>query len=61
MPKGLALTLGLNSVDPTHYGGWSGDLNACEADADDMAAIAQSKRFSVSKLLTRAARRPPRT
>ena len=57
MPKGLALTLGLNSVDPNHYGGWSGDLNACEADADDMAAIAQSKGFSVSKLLTRAATR----
>jgi hypothetical protein len=57
MPKGLALTLGLNSVDPKHYGGWSGDLNACEADAQDMTAIAQSKGFSVTSLLTKEASR----
>ena len=40
MPQGLALTIGLNSVDPAHYGGWSGELTACEADAEDMAEIA---------------------
>ncbi len=55
MPKGLALTIGLNSVDPKHYGGWSGDLNACEADAQDMADIAKSKLFKVRMLLTKAA------
>ena len=55
MPKGLALTIGLNSVDPKHYGGWSGDLNACEADAQDMADIAKSKLFKVKMLLTKAA------
>jgi len=55
MPKGLALTIGLNSVDPKHYGGWSGDLNACEADARDMAEIAKSKLFKVKMLLTKAA------
>jgi hypothetical protein len=53
MAKGIALTTGLNSVDPAHYGGWSGDLIACEADAQDMAQIAQSKGFEVKTLLTR--------
>ena len=24
MAKGLALTIGLNAVDPRHYAGWSG-------------------------------------
>ena len=57
MAKGLALTIGLNSVDPKHYGGWSGDLNACEADAEDMAAIAKSRKFTVKSLMTKAATR----
>lgn len=57
MPKGIALTLGLNSVDPAHYGGWSGELNACEADALDMADLAQSKGFTVRTLLTKEATR----
>lgn len=57
MPKGFALTVGLNSVDPKHYGGWDGVLNACEADADDMADIAKSHKFTVKTLLTKAATR----
>jgi metacaspase-1 len=57
MPKGIALAIGLNSVDPVHYSGWSGPLNACEADADDMAAIARSRGFEVKTLLTKAATR----
>ena len=57
MPKGAALTIGLNAVDPTHYGGWSGELNACEADADDMSAIAKSAGFTVKSLLTKAGTR----
>jgi len=57
MAKGLALTIGLNSVDPKHYGGWSGELNACEADAEDMADIAKSRKFDVKTLLTKAATR----
>ena len=57
MPKGIALTIGLNSVDPSHYAGWSGDLNACEADAEDMTSIAESKQFSVTPLMTKAATR----
>jgi hypothetical protein len=57
MAKGRALTIGLNAVDPRHYQGWAGELNACEADAQDMAEIAKSKKFGVKKLLTRAATR----
>ncbi len=57
MPKGIALTTGLNAVNPVHYGGWSGELNACEADAKDMAEIAQSKGFEVKTLLTKEATR----
>jgi hypothetical protein len=57
MAKGLALTIGLNSVDPNHYDGWAGDLTACEADAHDMAEIAQSKGFAVAPLLTPSATR----
>jgi len=57
MPKGLALALGLNAVDPKHYAGWNGELNACEADAGDMADIATTKKFAVKTLLTKAATR----
>jgi metacaspase-1 len=57
MAKGMALTIGLNSVDPKHYGGWSGDLNACEADARDMAEIVKSMKFKISTLLTKSATR----
>jgi hypothetical protein len=57
MSPGFALTIGLNSVDPGHYGGWSGNLNACEADAEDMANIATSKGFTVNTLLTKVATR----
>jgi len=57
MAKGLALTIGLNSVDPGHYGGWSGKLNACEADALDMGSLAVSQKFKVKSLLTGEATR----
>ncbi len=55
--KGMALTIGLNAVDPRHYQGWSGELNACEADAQDMAEIAKSQGFKVKTLLTKQATR----
>ena len=51
MAKGYSLHLGLNSVDSQKYDGWDGQLNACENDAKDMAAIAKSQKFSQSKLL----------
>jgi metacaspase-1 len=54
MPTGRALTIGLNAVDPSHYGGWSGELNACEADAEDMASIAS---LDATTLLTQNATR----
>lgn len=57
MARGLALTIGLNFVDPRHYGGWDGELRACEADAEDMAAIADSQGFDVTTLMTKAATR----
>src|SRR5262245_16013933 len=44
--KGIAVCIGLNAVDPTHYQGWSGDLAACEADASDMGDIARSAGFA---------------
>lgn len=42
MPKGFYLHVGLNSVDPKHYSGWSGNLTTCEADAEDVELIAKS-------------------
>ena len=57
MAKGMALTIGLNSVDPAHYGGWSGNLVACEEDAKDMAHIAKTKKFAVKALFTKSATR----
>lgn len=57
MAKGLALTIGLNAVDPRHYEGWKGELNACEADARDMTAIAKAGKFTVQNLMTRRATR----
>ena len=54
MSKGIALALGLNAVNPQHYNGWSGVLNACEADAEDMSHIAKTQKFSVTTILTKA-------
>lgn len=57
MAKGYSLHLGLNTVDPDHYGGWSGPLVACEADAQDMCEIANAQGFQTSMLLTKEATR----
>jgi len=54
-PTGLSLHIGLNSVDPKGYGGWSGPLNACENDAHDMAKIAAARGFKSKILLTKGA------
>jgi hypothetical protein len=54
-PAGLSLHIGLNSVDPKGYGGWSGPLNACENDARDMAAIAAKQGYKSKILLTKEA------
>ena len=52
MSRGISLHIGLNKVDPDQYGGWDGTLNACEADANDMKAIADSRGFESDILLT---------
>ena len=54
--RGIAISVGLNAVDPTRYGGWEGTLTACENDARDMTAIAKANGFAVvDPLLTKAA------
>ena len=53
----LSLHIGLNSVNPEHYEGWSGPLAACEFDANDMRDLAQARGIKASVLLTRDATR----
>ena len=55
MAKGISLHIGLNYVDENCYGGWRGELDACENDARDMFAIAQSRGYDATLLLTEAA------
>lgn len=55
-PVGLSLHIGLNKVNPAHYGGWDGALNACEADAKDMQAIAKAAGFKATQRLTATAK-----
>lgn len=59
MPKGISLHIGLNSVDPAHYVDgdgrpWDGALNACEADARDMQALAKKRGFKTRQVLLTA-------
>jgi metacaspase-1 len=55
--KAMSLHIGLNTVNPKHYEGWSGPLAACEFDANDMAAIAKAQGMAAKKLLTKAGTR----
>jgi hypothetical protein len=48
----MSLHIGLNKVDPDRYGGWDGELSACEFDANDMKAIADARGFDSTILLT---------
>lgn len=55
--QGISLHVGLNVVDPKHYGS-DAALVACEYDAQDMANIAQAAGFQVAgTLLSKAATR----
>jgi metacaspase-1 len=54
MGKGLALIIGLNAIDPAHYG-TDGKLGGCENDAATMEMIAKKRNYSTTKLLTKAA------
>jgi hypothetical protein len=51
--KAISLHIGLNAVSGEHYGGWTGELAACEFDANDMAAIAKSRGMKATLLLTK--------
>lgn len=53
----LSLHIGLNSVNPADYEGWDGPLSACEFDANDMAALAESRGIKPTVLLTKKASR----
>lgn len=55
MARGISVHVGVNSVDPAHYDGWDGALAACEFDANDMHAVAESRGFETTKLLTKDA------
>jgi hypothetical protein len=55
MARGISLHIGLNTVDPDHYDGWDGTLTACEYDANDMQALAESRGFETNKQLTNKA------
>ncbi len=57
MAKGLSMHIGVNRVDPNHYGGWSGPLNACEADAQDLEMVAKGQGFETKLLETALATR----
>jgi hypothetical protein len=55
MATGVSLHIGLNSVDPAGYDGWSGPLDGCEPDAKDMEKLASSLGYKTKKLLTKKA------
>lgn len=51
-PQGYALTIGVNAVDTSHYGKSFPQLKGCEADAADMALIADHYGFDNVTTLT---------
>ncbi|WP_211320229.1 caspase family protein [Hymenobacter nivis] len=51
MATAISLHIGLNYVDPNHYSGWNGELNAAEYDANDMSLIAKYQGFQTYVLL----------
>lgn len=56
-PRGISLHVGVNIVDPDHYGGWEGPLSSCENDADTMRDIAKKQGFETHQLKTDKATR----
>jgi hypothetical protein len=49
-PIGLALCVGLNSVNPNAYRGWKGALRGCVPDAEFMSSILRPAGFKVRTL-----------
>jgi len=56
-PIGMAVNIGLNFVDPAHYGGWDGELAACQFDAKDMRELAQARGMTSELMLDAQATR----
>jgi hypothetical protein len=57
-PRGISVHIGVNIVDPRHYGGsWDGQLNACENDCADMQRIAARQGFETHSLKSAQATR----
>src|SRR5437870_4630895 len=54
-PIGMSIHIGLNRLNPRHYDGWDGKLDACEFDARDMEKLARGRGFKTSVLKTRSA------
>ena len=52
-PRGVSLHIGLDTVNPSAYGGWTGPLASCEFDANDMASLARAQGMKASLLLTK--------
>jgi hypothetical protein len=50
-PRGLSLHVGLNEIDPAHYGGSNGRLEACVNDAEEMEKLALAQGFTVLGVL----------
>lgn len=57
MAKGISIHIGVNSVSPAHYAGWSGPLEACEADAEDLARLAAGIGYETHLIKTAEATR----
>ncbi len=51
--RALSLHIGLNTVNASDYGGWTGPLASCEFDANDMATLARAQGIQASVLLTK--------
>ena len=57
-PRGISVHIGVNFVDPQHYGGsWDGKLDACENDCADMQRIAARQGFETHTLKSAEATR----
>jgi metacaspase-1 len=56
-PQAHSLHIGINEVSAAHYEGWTGPLAACEFDAHDMLALAQSRGIKSTLLITKKATR----
>ncbi|MDB5843174.1 MAG: peptidase caspase catalytic subunit p20 [Polaromonas sp.] len=50
MPKGIAVNIGLNFVDPAAYNGWNGELAGCINDARDMNQMATQLGYTATLL-----------